>query len=81
MKNVMWNTCLGTLTVSILSLIALVGSLFSYLAYMGIVKVGLMIVLIITAATLFGGIAFMIGGLILYSIGNVVDKNISISGR
>lgn len=76
MKNIIWKTCLGTLVVSILSLIALVGSVFTYLAYIGIMKVGIKTILLLTMVTIMGGVLFIAGGIILYSIGDIADKKL-----
>lgn len=68
--------CLGTLSVSILVLICSVGSIFSFLAYKGIIAVGLKTILMLTVMCIVGSILGFIVLSTLYGIGTAIDKQI-----
>ena len=78
MKEHIKRVCLGTLSVSILVLICSVGPIFSYLAYKGIIAVGLKTILALTVMCIFGSILGFIALSTLYGIGTAIDNRIDV---
>ena len=77
MKKEVRRVCLGTLFISILVLICSVGSIFSYLAYKGIIAVGIRTILTLTIVSIVGSIIGFIILSMLYGIGTAIDKQIN----
>lgn len=76
MRKVIKNVCTGTLIVSILAIICGIGSIFSYFAFIGVIKVGLRTIVIVTSISIIGSCIVFVIGTVLYSIGDVANKNI-----